>query len=135
MEKVNILLLLIPKTELVCLTEDMSIRQAIEKMKAHSFAALPVISKNGEYLGTITEGDLLWRLVDNDADLESLNSINIKSIIRKDYTPAVKVDAGIKELIAMITEQNFVPVVDDRNILMGIVTRKRAIKSLFTNGD
>lgn len=131
MKKINCLLLLTPKTELACLYDDMSVRQAIEKIRAHSYMAIPVITKSGEYVGTIAEGDLLWKLVDEDSDLESLNKINIKEIIRKDYTPAVKVDASSEELISMITAQNFVPVVDDRNILMGIVTRKKVIQALI----
>ena len=133
MEKKNVLLLLTPKTELAYMTEDMSVRQGLEKMKAHGYMAIPVLSKNGEYLGTITEGDLLWKLVDEDSDIEALDDINIKEIIRKNYTSAVKVDASIEELTSVITEQNFVPVVDDRNILMGIVTRKRVLKAMLDN--
>lgn len=133
MKEINVLLLLTPKTELACLCDDMNVRQAIEKIKAHGYMAIPVISKSGEYIGTITEGDLLWALVDEDSDLESLEEISIKDIIRIDYTPAVKVDANAEELARMITEQNFVPVVDDRNILMGIVTRKRVLKELLEN--
>lgn len=133
MQKINVLLLLTPKTDLACLTEDMNVRQALEKMRAHGFMAIPVISNKGEYLGTITEGDLLWRLVDEDSDIEALEDISIRELIRNDYTPAVKVDANTDELINMITEQNFVPVIDDRNILMGIVTRKRVLKTLLNN--
>lgn len=133
MEKKNVLLLLTPKAELICLHDDMNVRQALEKMEAHGFMAIPVISKTGEYVGTITEGDLLWKLVDEDYDVDALDEINIKEIIRKDYTNAVKVDANIEELSTMIIEQNFVPVIDDRNILMGIVTRKSVLKALLGN--
>ena len=65
--------------------------------------------------------------------LLDITGINIKELIRKDYTPPVKVDADMVELTNMITEQNFVPVIDDRNILMGIVTRKRVLKVLLNN--
>lgn len=133
MKSINPLLLLTPKTELACLTDDMNVRQVIEKMRAHGYMAIPVITKNGEYVGTVTEGDLLWRIVEEDVDLEELENINIKEIIRKEYTPPVKVDASEEELLRMITAQNFVPVVDDRNILMGIVTRKRAIRAILEN--
>lgn len=133
MEKKNVLLLLTPKTELSCMLDDMSVRQALEKMKAHGYMAIPVVSKSGEYTGTITEGDLLWKLIDEDYDVNALDDINIKEIIRKDYTSPVKVDASIEELTSMITMQNFVPVVDDRNILMGIVTRKRVLKELLND--
>ena len=131
MEKINALLFITPKTELMCLSEDMSVRQAIEKMKAHSYMATPVISKNGEYLGTITEGDLLWKLVQENGNIEALENINIKKIIRKNYNTSVKVDVDTETISSIITEQNFIPVVDDRNILMGIITRKKILKELL----
>lgn len=133
MQKTNVLLLLTPKANLACLPDNTNVRQALEKMRAHRYMAIPVISKKGEYVGTVTEGDLLYCLMDEDCDLESLSDITIKEVIRKDYTPSVKVDANIDELAHMITEQNFVPVVDDRNILMGIVTRKRVLQELLNN--
>lgn len=131
MEKINALLFITPKTELMCLSEDMSVRQAIEKMKVHSYMATPVISKNGEYLGTITEGDLLWKLVQENGNIEALENINIKKIIRKNYNTSVKVDVDTETISSIITEQNFIPVVDDRNILMGIITRKKILKELL----
>lgn len=130
MKDINVLLLLTPKTELACINDDMNVRQAIEKMRAHSYTAVPVITKNGEYVGTITEGDLLWNLIDRESDLEELETVKVSEIVRKDYTPAVSVNANQNELIKMITAQNFVPIVDDRNILMGIVTRKRVIQAI-----
>lgn len=133
MEKINVLLLLTPKTELACLADDTNVRQALEKMRAHGYMAIPVISKKGEYIGTVTEGDLLWTIVDEDDDMESLEEVNIKDIIRKDYARSVTVDANMQELSEMIISQNFVPVVDDRNILMGIVTRKKVLKTLLDN--
>lgn len=133
MQKTNVLLLLTPKTELACLNDDMNVRQALEKMRAHHYSAIPVISKNGEYVGSITEGDLLYCLMDEDGDLDNMIDIGLKDIIRSGYMPSVKVNASIKELVERITEQNYVPVVDDRNILMGIVTRKSVLKELLDN--
>ena len=131
MKEINLLLLITPKIDLACLTEDMNCHQAIEKMRAHGFMAIPVISKHGEYIGTITEGDLLWTLTENDYDIEALSEINIKEIIRKEYSKPVKSDVSTNQLFEVITNQNFVPVVDDRNILMGIVTRRRVLKTLL----
>ena len=54
MEKTNVLLLLTPKNEVACLNEKMNVRQAIEKMRAHGYRVIPLISKHGEYLGTIS---------------------------------------------------------------------------------
>jgi len=131
MNELNILTLLTPKKELALLDDSMNIRQALEKMKAHSFMAVPLINKkSGEYLGTITEGDLLWNIMDNDFEVDNTK---VKKWIRKDYSKAAKIDTKFEDLIKMITNQNFVPVVDDRNILMGIITRRKIINELIEN--
>ena len=134
MEKTNVLFLLTPKTQLACLKDSMNVRQALEKMRAHGFTAIPLISEEGEYLGTISEGDLLWHIVNGEKiSMEDLEETKITSLLRKNRFTAVKVDAEIGELVNLIINQNFVPVVDDRNVLMGIVTRRRVMQELFKN--
>ena len=128
----NILSLLTPKATLVYLTDDMTIRQALEKMRVHRFTAIPIINaKSGEYVGSIAEGDLLYNLVDKENfSIKNLENKKVKTLIRKSFMPAMKVDMSMDELIRFITIQNYVPIVDDRNILMGIVTRSSVMKYL-----
>jgi CBS domain-containing protein len=134
MEKTNVLFLLTPKVQVACLDETMNVRQALEKMRAHDYMAIPLISKNGEYLGTISEGDILWYIVDDESiDLEDLEDVKISQLLRADYRPAVRVDCNISEVAEKIVNNSFVPVVDDRNVLMGIVTRKRVLQELLKN--
>ena len=132
MEKTNVLFLLTPKTQVACLKDTMNVRQALEKMRAHGYTAIPLISEEGEYLGSISEGDLLWHIAGNDQiSMEDLENVKITRLLHKDRMPAVKVDADMNELAQRIVSQNFVPVVDDRNVLMGIVTRSRVMQELF----
>ena len=133
MERRNVLFLLTPKTQVACLKENMNVRQALEKMRAHGYSAIPLIAEDGRYLGTVSEGDLLWYIVQNDQiTMEGLEDVGITQLLQKNRVPAVKVDADAAELAGMITNQNFVPVVDDRNVLMGIVTRKRVMQERWT---
>ena len=132
MEKTNVLFLLTPKAQVACLNESMNVRQALEKMRAHGYTAIPLISEGGEYLGTVSEGDLLWCIVKGEKiTMESLEDVKITKLVRKDYVPAVKVDADMSELAQQIVNHNFVPVVDDRNVLMGIVTRRRVMQQIM----
>ncbi len=131
MEKTNVLFLLTPKTQVACLNETMNVRQALEKMRAHGYTAIPLISEGGEYLGTISEGDLLWHIVNGEKiTMEHLEDVRITKLMKKDV-PAVKVDADMEELAHQIVNHNFVPVVDDRNVLMGIVTRRRVLQQIM----
>ena len=125
----NILFFLIPKAMCVYLYDDFTIRQALEKMEGSNLAALPILSRSGEYRGTLTEGDLLWGLKNAcDMDIRQAESRKIMDIShRKDHTP-VRVTTSMYELVDRASSQNFVPVVDDTGAFIGIVTRRSIIK-------
>ncbi len=130
----NILFLLKPKSTIVYLSGSNTIRQGIEKFKAHGYTAVPVIDDDGKYIGTVSEGDFLWNIVsENNFELKENEHKYIFSIIRANYNPAIKVDTTMEELFERITNQNFVPVVDDRNFFVGIITRKDVINYLIDN--
>lgn len=130
----NILFLLKPKATIVYLPSNSTIRQGIEKFKAHGYTAVPVVDDDGKYLGTISEGDFLWYIVNsNYFDIKENEHKYIYSIIRPDYNPAIKIDTTMEDLFERISNQNFVPVVDDRHLFVGIITRKDVINYLREN--
>ena len=124
----NILFFLIPKSEVACVYDHYTVRQALEVMEFHKYSSIPILSKGGNYKGTITEGDLLWGLKSKEAlSTKNAERIPVMDIERKqDYQP-VKADADMKDLITKAMDQNYVPVVDDNDNFIGIITRKDII--------
>jgi CBS domain-containing protein len=121
----NILFFLTPKEDVAHVDEDDTMRQVLEKMEHHGYTAIPLLSREGKYIGTITEGDLLWFLKDrNFPDLKLLEDMPITSIQRRRDNEAVKIDESMEDLFGKVMNQNFVPVVDDKRVFIGIVTRK-----------
>lgn len=121
----NILFFLTPKEEVAYIEEDDTLRQVLEKMEHHGYTAIPLLSKDGTYIGTITEGDLLWFLKDrNFPELKQLEDMAITAITRHRDNMAVDIQESMESLFDKVTNQNFVPVVDDKNVFIGIVTRK-----------
>ena len=121
----NILFFLTPKEEVAYIEESDTLRQVLEKMVHHGYTALPLLSKKGKYIGTVTEGDLLWYLKDRDfPKLHELEDLPIGVLHRHRDNKAVNVHETIEGLFARMINQNFVPVVDDDKIFIGIVTRK-----------
>ncbi|MBE6647920.1 MAG: CBS domain-containing protein [Ruminococcaceae bacterium] len=128
----NIIKLLKPKCSVAYLTNDQSVRQGLEKMKYHGYTAIPVIDSEGRYISTVTEGDFLWSITEYEStNLKDLERIPITNIIRMDWNPAIKINAPFEALISHITERNFVPVVDDRDVFIGIITRKEVMRKHF----
>lgn len=126
----NILRFLTPKAEVEYIDIESTVRQGLEKMKYHGYAAIPVIDSEGHYKGTVTEGDFLWALYNNNSpDLKRLEKTELKTIVRRDYQP-VKASASIDEILSRAYYQNFVPVVDDRDVFIGIIKRKDIIRYL-----
>lgn len=124
----NILFFLKPKSEIAYIKVEDTLRQAIQKMEFHKYAAIPMLNKEGKYIGTITEGDLLWGIKNKyNLSLKEAEYIPITEIDRKlDYV-AVRADANMEDLMLRAMNQNFVPVIDDQKNFIGIVTRKDII--------
>lgn len=125
----NILFFLTPKAMCAFLHDDYTVRQALEKMEAAGYAALPILNRRGEYVGTLKEGDLLWALRNMcDMDLKQAECKKIMDISRRKDNVPVTVTTSMRELVERASYQNFVPVVDDKNAFIGIVTRRAIIK-------
>lgn len=127
---INILFFLTPKAEVAFLEEGYSLRQVLEKMEYHKYSSIPILNHDGEYVGTLTEGDILWYFRHNDAmsALQQLESLYLTDVPRRqDYNP-VNASSNMEDLLSKIIQQNFVPVVDDCDKFIGIITRRDVIQ-------
>ena len=125
----NILFFLTPKAMCAYLYDDFTLRQALEKMESAGFAALPILNKRGEYRGTLTEGDLLWAIKNICyMDIRQAEAHRIMEISRRKDNIPVRVTTSMHDLVERAAAQNFIPVVDDKDTFIGIVTRSAIIK-------
>lgn len=135
----NIAFFLVPKKEVVYLSPESTVRQALERMEYHRFSAVPLLDQDGRYVGTITEGDLLWKLKNTPGlSFESSNKVYLKDVPQRMHNKPVHIDSEIEDLISLAKVQNFVPVVDDKSIFIGMIRRSEIIdycaKLLFDHG-
>ena len=128
----NILFFLTPKSDVAYVEEDDSLRQVLEKMEHHGYAAVPLLSSEGRYIGTIPEGDVLWKLKkEGFPELHEMEEISVMEMIRNRDNKPVHVNVDMEGLLDKVMHQNFVPVVDDDKVFIGIVTRKDVIQYLM----
>ena len=128
----NIAFFLTPKNEVVCENLEASMRQVMEKMEFHGYTAIPLINKSGKYVGTLTEGDLLWKLKNTpDLNFKNTESVKVSNIERRVSHKSVSINSDIENLINLSVSQNFVPVVDDDGTFIGIIKRSDIINYCF----
>lgn len=128
----NLFYLLKPKATVTYLVKTDTIHQGLEKMRSGGFSAIPVIDDNGEYIGTISEGDFLRHILEHKRESESqIESYHVIDIVNEERNRPVKTNTTMDALLLRVMDQNFVPVIDDRNMFIGIVTRKSVIQYFY----
>lgn len=126
----NIAFYLTMKKDVIYESYQSTLRQVIEKMDHHHYTAIPLLDDEGHYVGTITEGDILRELRRLGADsLRDLEKVKISKVPKQKDYQVVSISAEMKDLFNVVVNQNFVPVVDDQNIFIGIIKRGDIIQS------
>jgi CBS domain-containing protein len=135
----NIAFFLTPKREVVWLPAAATLAEALESLRPHRYSAVPILDEDGSYLGTLTEGDILWHALGAaeqrpvgaaDFSLGKLYRVQVRDVPRRHENRAVHIDAEVEALVARAVHQTFVPVVDDREVFIGIVRRQHIIEHL-----
>ncbi|MBQ4598989.1 MAG: CBS domain-containing protein [Clostridia bacterium] len=131
----NILFFLHPKSGVTYLTLGNSLRQGLEKMKNSGYTEIPVVDKEGHYVGTVSQGGFLWKILEKDfTNMQMAETTKIDSIVSRRTLP-VHVDTTMEDLLSKAADQNFVPVVDDFDAFVGIITRRDIIKYFSEKDD
>lgn len=129
----NIASFLLPKAEVTYLYDRMTLRQGLEKLRRSGYTAIPVIDNEDRYVGVISEGDFLWNIMEYNENLDQvsrkeLEKMTLRDILQSGKVKAVCIDTNMEQLLGQAQIQNFVPVIDDRNVFIGIITRSDIIK-------
>ncbi|MGM9530449.1 CBS domain-containing protein [Intestinibacter sp.] len=131
----NILFFLTPKSEVAYIYEDFTIRQTLEKMEYHRYSSIPILTKDGKYVGTITEGDFLWTLKEliqkKEISIDDIENMPVIDIPRRKNNTPVPISANMELLISKAITQNFVPVIDDTETFIGMVKRRTIVEYCY----
>ena len=125
----NILFFLTPKSDVDYISEDASLLKTLQKMQERNYSAIPIVSKSGKYIGTIQSGDILGCLKENfSLSLADATDFPLKNVRRTRDNKAVSASCRMEDIFDKILVQNFIPVVDDDDNFIGIITRGDVIK-------
>lgn len=120
---------LTPKSEVVWVSASGTVEQALERMKPNGFAAVPILDDEGCYVGTLTTSDLMWFLLQaGNGWQDRARATSLLVVPRRLDAVAVHIDTSVAALVARAIEQSFVPVVDERDVFVGIVRRRPVIE-------
>ena len=102
-----------------CLSEKDSLRDAARIMRDQDTGVVPIVDGR-RIVGMITDRDIVVRAI---ADGKDLDSVKVNEVMTKSVR-TVKEDTPINEVLSLMSsaEVRRVPVVNDRNEIVGIVS-------------
>ena len=127
----NIMFFLKPKSELAYIYDYHTLRQAMEIMEYHKYSCVPILNKEGKYVGSITEGDVLWALKKLDIfNIKEAEDISIMKIKRRVDYQCVTAESDMEDLIGwnrilylLSTTRNILSVLlPDETLLVTVMT-------------
>ncbi|MBX3155860.1 MAG: CBS domain-containing protein [Deltaproteobacteria bacterium] len=118
----TIMKLLTPISEVHWLSATDTVRDAFDHMETHDLRAAPMLAPDGRYLGTVTQADLrrsLSKARDRGAALDTpLGELELRS-----HNEPVTPERDVAAVAAQVAAHPFVPVVDQRGVLLGVIDR------------
>jgi CBS-domain-containing membrane protein len=125
---------LLPKDEVAFIKSSVSMREAMEQLEHHQYTAIPIIDGEGKYIGTLSEGDLLWKLKNTPGlNFDNMQEVPVNEIKKRIHNECVSINAQMEDMLVLAADQNFVPVVDDDRVFIGIIRRKDIIEYYTRN--
>lgn len=118
------LLMTLPRRAVITVESREGVAEAVRRMKQHGVSQLPVID-DGRLVGIVTESDLLAKLVEGRASLESAVA---EVMFRNVTTVNAAADAG--ELLELFSKGMVGLVVDASSSLLGVVTKMDLVEVL-----
>ena len=125
---------LLPKDEVITINPKANMRQALDLIENKYFKAIPIIDDEGKYVGTLTEGDFLWKLKETAGlSFDNMHEVLVCDIELNVHNITVSINADMEDMLALAAEQNFVPVTNDNDVFLGIIRRKDIIAYYIKN--
>ena len=123
----------------VTLPPEATLSEAWELIRTKRFRHVPVVSRNNKLVGIISDRDLLLEAGNicstiSPQDNAGQEQTTIQGLIRRKVLTASP-DTGIREIARILFEERIgsMPIVDDKGMLVGIITRSDILRTIINN--
>lgn len=113
------------KQKLITIEPTQSVADAVELMKKYDIEHIPVINKDGEIIGSVSEGGLFQKVFSNP----EIRTEKIEQVMEKSF-PMVAFDTPIEKLGTLINKENGAVLAKDESGSFNIVTKYDIIQAL-----
>ena len=122
--------LLINGDNVATLTDTNNLEHALLVLTNIGYSKIPVLNKEQQLVGLISLSNVVSEMFDTESiNLERLAKVQVSDVMDKNVK-ATMLPFNIEKILNLLVDSNFIPVVDEKEKFLGIITRKEILKSV-----
>ncbi|EOH88490.1 cyclic-di-AMP-binding protein CbpB [Enterococcus pallens] len=94
------------------------------------YSKIPVLDKGDRFIGLLSLNDVVNKMMDlNGIDTKNLSKYTVADVMDTEID-VVKENCDLEDIMHLLVDAAFIPVLDDDGIFKGIVTRREILKAV-----
>lgn len=120
----------IPADNVASLLDIHPLNHALLVLTKTGYSKIPVVTTENEFVGLIGLSSVVNEMFDlTDVDSDNLEGKQVKDVVITDI-PTLCEPYNVEDILHLLVNNPFIPVIDEQNHFLGILTRRELIKSV-----
>lgn len=121
---------LVPADNVASVLYTNPLEHALLVLSKVGYSKIPVLDKDDRFVGLIGLNDIVGKMIDlTRIDTDNLAGLTVADVMEIGID-CIKPDCDLEDMLHLMVDNSFLPMVDDNRIFLGIVTRKEILKSV-----
>lgn len=121
---------LIPASRIAFVNEDNPLYHAFLILTKVKYAKIPVLDNQQRVVGLLSLAMITDKMLKTDKiSLAPLNELKVKDVMQTDFQKINFIETTLEKQLHLLINNAFLPVVDDRGVFQGLLTRREWIKA------
>ena len=122
--------MMIPAENVANVMKEHPLEHALLLLSQAGYSTIPVLDKEDHFVGLLSLNDIVKKMLGIDGiDTSNLEELTVADVMKTDVA-VMRPDAELEDILHLLVDASFLPVVDDNQRFKGIITRKEILKAV-----
>lgn len=122
--------MMIPADNVANVMKEHPLEHALLLLSQAGYSTIPVLDKTDHFVGLLSLNDIVKKMMGIDGiDMSNLEELTVADVMKTDVA-IMRSDAELEDILHLLVDAAFLPVLDEEGIFRGIVTRREILKAV-----
>ncbi|MDU5335939.1 cyclic-di-AMP-binding protein CbpB [Enterococcus sp.] len=122
--------MVIPAENVANVMKEHPLEHALLLLSQAGYSTIPVLDKEDHFVGLLSLNDIVKKMLGIDGiDTSNLEELTVADVMKTDVA-VMRPDAELEDVLHLLVDASFLPVLDHEGVFCGIVTRREILKAV-----